>query len=104
MSKEVLAIEWLSEYLGRPISIDELGYESYVFEGEELDGTLIPPDCVSYFKPNEQVLTDLYAYGNTMVYFFQPLNPESFNVILIGLLDNFQLIDYKVIKGDIYHV
>lgn len=101
MSKEALALEWISEYLGRPISLDDVGYESYVFEGDELDASLIPIECTSYFKPDHPVMTHLYAYEDTMVYFFQPLTREYFDVTLIGLLDNFQLIHYKVLKGDV---
>lgn len=101
MNKESLALEWLSKQLGRPITLDEVGYESYVFEGEELDASLIPPDCVPYFKPDHPVMTHLYAYEDTMVYFFHPLTREYSEVTLIGLLNNFQLIHYQVLKGDV---
>ncbi|MFL2139950.1 hypothetical protein [Ruoffia sp. FAM 26254] len=36
MSKEALAHEWLSEYLGQPITLEDVGYESYIFEGVRL--------------------------------------------------------------------
>ncbi|MBG9988277.1 hypothetical protein HZY88_04700 [Aerococcaceae bacterium DSM 111176] len=101
MSKDTLALEWLSKHLGQPLTLDDVGYESYVFEGEELDTSLIPNECSSYFKPDQSVLTYLYAYGDTMVYFFQPLALEVSDVILVGLLDNFQLIDYTIMKGDV---
>lgn len=101
MSKEALALEWISEYLGRPISLDDVGYESYVFEGDELDASLIPPNYVSYFKPDQQVLTCLYAYGDTMVYLLQPLRSELPAMTLMGLLDDYELIRYRLLNGGV---
>ena len=101
MNKESLALQWLGEYLGRPMTPDEVGYESYVFEGDELDTSLIPPDYVSYFKPDQQVLTYLYAYGNTMVYLLQPLGSELPAMTLMGLLDDYELIRYQLLNGGV---
>lgn len=101
MSKEALALEWLSKYLGRPISIDDVGYESYVLEGDELDTSLIPSDYVSYFKPDQQVLTYLYAYGDTMVYLLEPLGSEFPAMTLMGLLDDYELIRYRLLNGGV---
>lgn len=100
MSKESLAIQLLSKHLGHSLTLNDIGYESYVFEGDELDASLIPDEYTSYFKPDHSIMTHLYAFGDTMVYFFQPLNKEYADVMLVGLLDNYSLIDYTLLEGD----
>lgn len=101
MSKEALPLQWLGEYLGRPVTIEDVGYESYVFEADELDASLIPLEFVSYFKPDQQVLTCLYAYGDTMVYLLQPLGSELPAMTLMGLLDDYELIRYRLLNGGV---
>lgn len=101
MSKDILAIKWISKHLGYPITLDHVGYESYVFDGDEIDSFLIPDDYIMYFKANQPVMTHLYAYDDVMVYFLEPLQTKYADKTLIGLLDDFRLIRYELFKGDI---
>lgn len=83
MSNESLALEWLRKYLGRTITIDEIGYESNVFDYEELDDMLLPEEDFSIFKSYKQLLTHVY------------------NVILVWKIDKKQYYKKHTIKNQI---
>lgn len=100
MSKESLALEWISKHLGHPITRDDLAYESYVFEFEELDDSLLPADYASLFQPNQSVLTSLYVVNDVMVYFIEPIGNLSLPLSLIGLIVDSQLMQYQIQKED----
>lgn len=96
MSRESLAVEWISKRLGRPITSDDLAFESYIFEFEELDDSLLPDDYASLIQPSQNVLTYLYALNDVMVYFVEPIGNSSTSLRLIGLLENSQLVHYQI--------
>ena len=100
MNNESLALEWLSRYLGRAITIDEVGYESNVFDYEELDEMLMPEKDFAIFRSYEQLLTLVYIYDTILVYIIQSIEQETSKLKLIGLMDGYSLIRSQLIKGD----
>lgn len=101
MDKESLALEWLSKYLGKAITIEEVGYESNAFDFDELDEMLIPGIHYAVFKEQDQLMTHVYVYESVMVYMIHPLKEEPPSQILIGLMDGNELVQYQLIRGDV---
>lgn len=101
MDYSKLALDMLSEHLGRPITIKDAGYESYSFEVVELDMSIIPMSYQSYLSRYQDVMTHLYVYKELVVYILYPLADSTSDPKLVGLLCKDKLLDYRVITGGI---
>jgi len=87
----------LSEYFGRDIPFDDVTTESTILETEELDPTLIPDEYQRTIENCEAVMTHLFAYQHMIAFIIEP--DDSSMDQLVGLLNEDQLIRYKIIKG-----
>ncbi|UJF15960.1 hypothetical protein LZ578_02100 [Jeotgalibaca sp. MA1X17-3] len=100
MNYDSLALEWLRKHLGHTVKINEIGYESTMFDYDELDKTLVPEKYVSIFKKYKQIQAHVYLYDSILIYMLLPFNQAVPTFILIGLVDNDFLIRYQLIKGE----
>lgn len=99
MNYDQLALNMLSEHLGKPITMAEIATESYSFEAEELDSSIVPLDYQAIIADYHFVMTHLFAYDHLIVYIIEPYDESAANQILIGLLEENNLLNYHIIKG-----
>lgn len=96
LNKENFVKELLTKYSKNQIDINNLSYESNIFEFDELDKNLIPREHRDKFK-HESVQVDVYLYNSKFVYFIKILNSIE-NNYLIGVAESQKLIEYQYIK------
>ena len=87
----------LNSHIADEVRIQDTGYESYNFEVEEIDIELIPEDYQKVLNGYSNVMTHLFAYEDYYVYILQPYGTKYYEKVLIGLMKNDRLIDYKII-------
>ena len=95
------ALNMLSEHLGQPIGLDDTGYESYIFEAEELDRTIIPANYQSYLAKHLDIMSHSYIYKELIVFVLYPLTDSSSKQTFIGLLHEGKLLSSRIITGGI---
>lgn len=95
------ALNILSEHLGQSIKLDDTGYESYIFEVDELDRTIIPANYQSYLARYMDIMSHSYIYEELIVFVLYPLTDSSSKQIFIGLLHKDKLLSYRIITGGI---
>lgn len=99
MEYTYLALDMLSQYLEKTINIEDTATESNVFEIDELDHSIIPVSHRGLFVEYSTVMTHLYAYKELIAYVIQPNTNTKPKPILIGLIKEDKLLDFKIIFG-----
>lgn len=98
MDHKYLALNTLKKYIGEKIPLEKIGTESYVFEVDELDPMITPPEYQAILTNYKEVMTHTYSYKSIVVYVIVPLEKRDDEDILIGVLEEGELIDYVFVK------
>ena len=69
-------IELLSKHLKIKIRIEDTGYESYLFEVDELDAELIPATYESILFKYTNVMTHIFVYEDYCAFILQPCDTK----------------------------
>jgi|SRR5699024_1148507 len=99
MDYTYLAIDMLNQHLEEVINVEDTARESNVFEIDELNYSIIPVSHRGLFVEYSTVMTHLYAYKELIAYVIQPNTNTKPKPILIGLVHEDKLLDFKIIFG-----
>lgn len=99
MDYTYLAIDMLNQYLEEIINIEDTARESNVFEVDELDPSIIPINHQGLFVEDSTVMTHLYVYKQLTAYIIHPNTDTELKPVLIGLIHEDELLDFKIIFG-----
>lgn len=99
MGYTYLAIDMLNQHLEEIINVDDTAMESNVFEVDELDHLFIPVSHRALFAEYLTVMTHLYAYKQLIAYVIHPNIDSKSKPILIGLIQEDELLDFKIVFG-----
>lgn len=98
MNYEALALKMMRKAIGIDILLEDLAVESYSFEVEEIDQDMIPEEYRRFLSNYEEVMTHVYAYESIYLYVIVPLERRDDEEVLIGVLEEGELIDYDLVK------
>lgn len=99
MDYTYLAMDMLNQYLEEIINVEDTSRESNVFEIDELDPSIIPVNHRDLFVEYSTVMTHLYAYQQLVAYVIHPNIDSKSKPILIGLIQEDDLLDFKIVFG-----
>ena len=99
MDYTYLAMDMLNQYLEEIINVEDTSRESNVFEIDELDPSIIPVNHRGLFAEYPTVMTHLYAYKELVAYVIHPNTASKSKPILIGLIQEDELLDFKIVFG-----
>lgn len=100
MKYDDIALELIKEITGAEIELSDVGSESYSFEVVELDPALMPKEYAKTLVNYTEVLSHLYVYGSVIVYVITPLKKSEGNDILIGVLEEGELVNYSLLNSN----
>ncbi|MEI3610178.1 hypothetical protein [Pseudogracilibacillus sp. SO10305] len=99
MGYTYLAIDMLNQHLEEIINVEDTAMESNVFEVDELGHSFIPVSHRTLFAEYLTVMTHLYAYKQLIAYVIYPNIDSKSKPILIGLIQEDKLLDFKIVFG-----
>lgn len=101
MDYTYLALNMLSKYLGVRINLEDTASESNIFEVEDLDHSILPARYRDLLAEYSTVMTHLYAYNQLIAYVIYPYPISGTSPILIGLMQEDELLNFKIIMGGV---